>query len=287
MTIVALGYWSDFFSGAMVSEVTAAKQREFIAWLKDRRKPRKSDGPVKVQLSDGYIKRILNIGKAALNHAYKEGEIESVPYIFPGEDGPAKDRILTQDESKALWAAAKQPHELMFLAIAYGTMSRPEAITEITLEMSDLKRGLLNTNPPGRKQTKKYRPVVPICEFLRPWLDNAEPGPLVTWQGKPIESFKTAFRRMRRDAGLGPDVVAKTIRYTVASELRAMDVPDAEIQGMLGHRAYAGKTEVYAKYRPGYLGKACEAIDEYMKSLRVSCVLVSTPNLWPVSVKAF
>jgi len=70
--------------------------------------------------------------------------------------------------------------------------------------------------------------------------------------------------RIRRDAGLGQDVVAKTIRHTVATHLRTVGVSEAEIQGMLGHKAYSGKTEVYAKYRPDYLGHACAAIHDYL-----------------------
>ncbi|ADN62599.1 hypothetical protein XfCFBP8082_07805 [Xylella fastidiosa subsp. fastidiosa] len=59
---VALGYWSDFFAGATVSEITPSRQREFVRWLQTG-----SD----TLRSDGYIKRILTVGKAALNRAYK------------------------------------------------------------------------------------------------------------------------------------------------------------------------------------------------------------------------
>ncbi len=252
---IALGYWSDFFEGATVSEVTPARQREFVEWLRTSGKaPR----------SDGYIKRILGVGAAALNHAHKEGEIAAVPYVLPGQDGPARDRVLTLGETRAIWKAAEQPHERMFLALAYGSLARPEAILELTREMVDFDRRLLAQNPAGRRQTKKYRPTVPVCDFLLPWLHEAPPGPLVTWHGKPIASFKTAWRKIRDRAGLGKDVVAKTIRHTMATELRAAGVPEAEIQGFLGHRAFTGRTEVYAKYRPDYLGEATQAVDRYM-----------------------
>jgi integrase len=267
MARIALAYWSDFWAGAMVTEVTAARQREFIAWLQGQRKP---------PLADGYIKRILTVGKAALTMAHKEGEITAAPYIIPGQDAPPRELVLTLGQSKSLWAAAKKPHERMFLALAYGTMSRPEAILEIHKGFADFGRRLLTTNPPGRRQTKKYRPVVPIGDFLLPWLEQAEDGPLVTWHGKAIDSFKTAWRRMRKEAKLPMEAVPKTIRHTMATELRAADVPEAEIQGFLGHRAYGGKTEIYAKYRPDYLGKAVAAIDGYMDRLRVSCVLENT-----------
>jgi integrase len=264
-TEIALAYWSDYFSGRMVSEIDKQSQRDFMAWLRGQRKP---------PLSDGYIKRILGVGKAALNNAYEEGEIDSVPFIIPGEDAPPRDRVLTVDESVALWMAAEQPHERMMLALMYGTLARTEAALDLTRSQVDFGRRLLVQNPPGRKQTKKYRPTVPVCGFLLPWLEHAPDGPLVQWRGKKIASFKTAWRKMRKRAWLGEDVVPKTIRHTMATELRAAGVPEAEIQGFLGHRAYGGKTEVYAKYRPDYLGHAVQAIDGYMDGLRASCVLV-------------
>lgn len=263
MARIALGRWSDFFNGCSVSEVTPQRQREFMAHMKASRKP---------PLSDGYIKRIMSVGKAALNRAYREGEIDAVPYVIPGKDGPPREYVLSVNESIALWGAAHEPHERMYLALAYGTLARPEAILDLRKSFMDPSRRILDQNPPGRQQTRKVRPTVPVCDFLLPWITRAPDGPLVVWRGKEIDSFKTAWRRMRARANLPKEVVPKTIRHTMATELRAADVPEAEIQGMLGHRAYSGKTETYAKYRPDYLGKAAKAVDGYMMGLRVSSV---------------
>lgn len=260
MARIALAYWSDFFNGATVSEVTPARQREFIAWLKVRRDP---------PLSDGYVKRVLTVGKSALNRAYKEGEIDTVPFIIPGQDGAAREQTLSVAESVALWGAAKAPHERMYLALAYGTLARPEAILGLHRSFADFDRRLLTQNPPGRRQTKKYRPVVPICGFLLPWIERAHDGPLVQWRGKEIASFKTAWRKMRTRAELPAGTVPKVIRHTMATHLRTADVPEAEIQGFLGHKAYSGKTEVYARYRPDYLGQAAASIDTYMAALKL------------------
>ncbi|WP_154128519.1 site-specific integrase [Xylella fastidiosa] len=258
---VALGYWSDFFAGVTVSEITPPRQREFIKWLQTG-----SDTP----RSDGYVKRILTVGKAALNRAYKEGEITSVPYIIPGKDAPPRDQVLSLQESAALWEAATLPHERMYLALAYGTLARPEAILGLRREFADIQRRLLTQNSPGRKQTKKFRPVVPICDFLLPWILSVDSGPLVHWHGKPIASFKTAWRALRTRAGLPKDTVPKVIRHTMATELRSAGVAAQDIQGMLGHRAYGGATDVYAKYRPDYMADAVRAIDAYMAQLRAS-----------------
>lgn len=266
MARIALRYWSDFFGACAVSDVTAARQREFIAAMRAEGK------------SEGYIKRILTVGKSALNRAYREGEIAAVPFILPGQDGPARDRVLSLAESSALWLASEMPHERMMLALLYCTLARPEAALGLRREFVDFDRRLLVQNPPGRRQTRKVRPTVPVCDFLLPWLEAAPAGPLVAWHGKPIASFKTAWRKLRARAYLPPEIVPKTIRHTMATELRAADVPEAEIQGMLGHRAYGGKTEVYAKYRPDYLGHAVRAIDAYMGRVRASCVLGLNPS---------
>lgn len=259
MARIALAYLSDFFAAKTVNEVTIHEQRRFVKWLT-------ADRP----LSDGYIKRILTVGKAAFAWAVREGELRSAPHVLTWDDAPARERVLTVEESRALWKVAKKPHEQMFLALAFGLLARPEAILELKREYADLERRILAQNPPGRKQTRKYRPTVPIPDFLLPMISAAPDGHLVRWKGQPIDSFKTAFRRMRRDAGLGQDVVAKTIRHTVATYLRSRGVPEAEIQGYLGHRAYSGKTETYAKYRPEYLGAARVAVDEYWALMQKS-----------------
>ncbi|AAF83778.1 integrase [Xylella fastidiosa 32] len=185
--------------------------------------------------------------KAALNRAYKEGEITSVPYIIPGKDAPPRDQVLSLQESAALWEAATLSHERMYLALAYGTLARPEAILGLRREFADIQRRLLTQNLPGRKQTKKFRPVVPICDFLLPWILSVDSGPLVHWHGKPIASFKTARRALRTHAGLPKDTVPKVIRHTMATELRSAGMAAQDIQGMLGHRAYSGITDIYAK----------------------------------------
>jgi len=274
MTDIALAYWSEYFAGAVVTDVDRTRQGEFVKWLQAKRTP---------PLSDGYVRRIMGAGKAALNDAWQHGEIASVPFIALPDDGEPRDRVLSLDESIALWRATERPHERMMLAILYGTLARPEAALDIRREQYDKTRGLLAQNPPGRRQTKKYRPVVPVCAFLAPWIESVPSGYLVTWRGKPIASFKTAWRALRRRAKLGQEVVAKTIRHTMATELRAAGVPEAEIQGFLGHRAYGGKTEIYAKYRPDYLGQAVTAIDGYMARMRASCVLVDvSANTQPI-----
>jgi hypothetical protein len=56
--------------------------------------------------------------------------------------------------------------------IALNTWARPEAILELSVRSQvDFDIGLVDLNPPGRKQTKKRRPAIKLTENLRGWLE--------------------------------------------------------------------------------------------------------------------
>jgi hypothetical protein len=61
----------------------------------------------------------------------------------------------------------------------------------ISRDIAALRQPLIYFNPPGRKQTKKRRSVVPIAPTLAPWLEGLA-GRVITWQ-RP---------RLNRDTGL-------------------------------------------------------------------------------------
>ncbi|MDH3691318.1 MAG: site-specific integrase [Gammaproteobacteria bacterium] len=236
--------------------------------------------------SKGYIGRILGVGKAALNRAYKRGEIATVPYVLTGSKGRERERILSLDEAAALFNAVDAEHMLMYLLLAFNTLARPEAILELRRFQLDLDNRLIRLNPPAREQTKKRRPTLPITNTLFPWLQNTKSDVLVNWRGRHLNSIKKGFRRLRERAGLDADVIPYTVRHTMATELRKRAVPAWEVSGFLGHKSH-GSTDRYAKYAPDYLGQAVQAIDQYFfelqplvkqtlvfgEGVRVSCVL--------------
>ncbi len=280
----ALAKWSDFFAGATLSDLTPDRQEAFVDHLR------------KTGSSDGYIARILSIGRAALNRAYRRQEIKSVPFIMSVPSGCPRERRLTLQESAALFDAIAEEHLFMYCMVAFNTLARPEAILELRRFQISLENRLIEFNPPGRKQTKKYRPVVPITDTLLPWLERVKTSNVVSYskQNRQVRSVKTTFRRTVARAGLSADVTPYTVRHTMATELRKRGVPPWEVSGMLGHKSggYA-TTEIYAKYDPDFMGKAVAAIDGYFRDLqsrvnrrlilsrelenpglRVSCVLV-------------
>ncbi len=255
---IALGYWSDFFPRTTISDLTPERQEAFVAWLRAR------------GCSDGYTSRVLSVGRAALNRAWKRQEIRTVPFVMSLPKAPPRERRLSLDEAAALFEAAEPEHLFMYLMVAFNTLARPQAILELRRFQIDLNDRLIEFNPPGRHQTKKYRPSVPISGTLLPWLRQVKTETVVAWHGRPLDSIKTAFRKARQRAGLSGDVIPYTVRHTMATELRRRAVSMEEISGMLGHKT-GGVTEVYAKYAPDFMGQAVEAIDAYFADLQARC----------------
>ena len=217
----------------------------------------------------GSIDRILDSLRSALSKAKKLGEITNHPVIATVPRDRYERRLLASEEIAALWSAAEEPHLRMFLAILLNTGARPNAILALTRFQVDLDRRLVNFQPPGRDETKKRNPVLPITDALLPWLRGASCDYLVAWHGKPLACIKSAWRRARARARLPQDVCPYSVRHTLASELRARSVPEWECAGWLGHSTPYRTTEIYAKFRPNYLSQARAAIDAWVKEIGV------------------
>ena len=252
-----LRLWSEYFPGALVSELTPDKQRLFVAWLRDR------------GLSDGYIRRVLAVGKAALNRAQREGEITTVPMISLAlaPEGEPRERILTIEETASLFVAATEPHQTGYLIMAVGTAARPKAILEATTFQVNFDARLIRLNPRGRRQNKKRRPTLPLCDTLLSYLRYLPSGPIVQYRGRPLGGIKSTFDHLTQRAGLA-DVSAYTIRHTMAAEMRKRGVPVWEVAGFLGHTSGYKTTERYAKFGADHLSEAAQAIESYFNELR-------------------
>jgi integrase len=87
------------------------------------------------------------------------------------------------------------------LMILIGTACRPEAALELTGEQLDFQDGLIDLNPRGRPQTKKFRPVVKMPTALAAALRGAPDGRLVTFRGQPVRKINKSWRGMREAAG--------------------------------------------------------------------------------------
>ena len=248
----------DHFGETPVAEVTPARQREFADRLAERGK------------SSGYIRRTLATGKAAVNRAIKEGEIQGAPHwdLSIAPEGEPRERVLNLEELAALMRAAQQPHEQMYLIMALATGARPAAILELTVFQLDFDNGLIALNPPGRRQNTKHRPTIPMAPAVRPLLATLPAGPVVSYQGRHLNEITSAFRRIRKAAGFGQDVSAYTLRHTVATELTRRGADIWQTGEFLGHTGGGPKTtRRYVKMSPDHMGSAIRAIQSLINDL--------------------
>lgn len=157
---------------------------------------------------------------------------------------------------------------LAYLRLAVATWARPDAIYEVNVDRQwHPEAGVLELNPPGRRQTKKYRPVVVVARQMRPLLDQAA-GPFI-----PVSTIKCAWDKMRTELGMPGDGEAgeKLIRRSMATigrkRLGEANWPQGKM--MLGH-VKADTSDIYALPDPANLGLALavtEAVIDEIESL--------------------
>jgi len=261
-----LSYWTEFWTGRMVADITPNEQRRFRQWLKS--KGANASG----------IDRILSVGRAALNRAVKWQELSEAPHIFSLEtveerrSREPKGRPIAAIELARLMDAAKSRHMLAYLVIAANTLARPGAILDLRRVQFDEPNCRLDLNPPGRRQNKKFRPILPVTPTLLPWLQgDVEPNArYVAYARAPIESISHAWQLLREEAGIDEKVRPYSIRHGMARELRKRKVPSEQISLFLGHlpKGSDATTSIYAPYEPDYCAEAVAAIESVMAEVR-------------------
>jgi integrase len=124
------------------------------------------------------INRELATWSGCLGWAWRQELIVSRPFIpmVPEEEcsGP-RDLEWSPEQVAAIleacWIEPARHHVLLFAITSLSTHFRTDAILELDLDVQ-YKRGLLNSLPPGDRQTSKRRSVVPAAPTLAEWLEG-------------------------------------------------------------------------------------------------------------------
>jgi integrase len=210
---------------------------------------------------------------AAINRQLDFGRIPMAPKLATVDkrerSGP-RETLLTIEQMGAILAVAAmgtvtptgKPDpdgmELFrWLAHQAATCGRPVAALAFDpREQCDFASGLVDLHPKGKARTRKRNPIVPMIEEMRPiYKQWAKDGV------RPAASRKRAWRTIRRVLDLPQAVEPKTLRYSIATELRRMGtVPAIQLESLLGHEAMKGVTARYAKYDPLYMAEAKAAL---------------------------
>jgi hypothetical protein len=230
-----------------------------------------------------YLSRICAVLRAALNQAEDDEKIiraPKIPEVCSSDDqdaAPLRGRLMTTEEIAQLIDQVHEEHFLDYLMAELNTASRPITILESNTQGIDWSHAIFEMNPAGRPQTKKYRPTVRISKTWEPWLRQAPPGRLISFNGKPVQSIKKAFRTARKNADLKPDaagvgVATYSIRHTLARYLEDCGVPHEQISILLGHVKIDRKktTDRYSPRNPRsplYLSEATQAIERFVREI--------------------
>lgn len=244
------------FGTAYIAELTPLRINQFIASMRDD------------DYSESYINRHLTVLRAALRHGFKNGRLRSIPLIPTIREEPKQKHIFTPEQfSEFLDRSRITEHLFRFCMISANTLARPDAVKALSPFQVDLNGNVIHLNPAGRRQTKKFRPTVPITNTLRPWLSVWDGSPFVTYHGKPVHDIGNSFARV--GAAMGIEVSPYCIRHTMATELAKANISESLIARFLGHIPPGTKraTEFYIHYRPDFLRDAVAAIDAYFERL--------------------
>lgn len=133
----------------------------------------------------------------------------------------------------------------------------------------------LDLNPPGRRQTLKYRPKIRLTDNLRDWLDywrGEEPNAIapMMWDGEPIVAIKRTFVRHAEDCNV-PNFTPGTIRHFMATMVRREKPPVSKEQRdvWLGHDEKRTANS-YESFDPDYLADCAQATENIIERLQLA-----------------
>lgn len=254
-------WWEEYFGEASAVEACEIDRvAAFKLWLTAK------------GCSPGYVNRILSVGRAALMREYEKGRIEFRPVVKAIGDvsGEPLGRALSPAELQAMYRYFDAEHLRRFVILGLATGSRPGALFEAKWDQVRLKERLILLNPPHRRQTKKRRPQVPICEelakHLQKWGDaDGWAGHVLHSGGRPLTTINAHWRRARTRLDLGDDCNPYSLRHSAAKWLRSQSVSPWEVAALLGH-SMSGRTitEIYATADMQHMVATRNALDRLL-----------------------
>lgn len=264
-----------FFSVDTIATLTPNRIRAYWEWRR-RHSIRVVDpaaGTVEIverPIADGTVIRDLaGTLRPAIRHAIQQRRLAPGEYYVPAPSAPpGRQYWITRSEAARLLRETRRDkrarlHLPLYTLIALYTGQRRGAILELTWRQIDLTNGRIDFNSPGRIQTKKRRPHIPIPRSLLAALRRAHRRAsseyVIAYNGASVANVKTGFNSAAARAGI-PDCTSHTLRHTAATWMAQNGVPMAKIGEYVGH-SEARTTELYAHAHPDYMQEAKRALE--------------------------
>lgn len=273
-----------------VADFGLARQHGFMRWCRD--KHALSNKSISIYLS--YIKAAMRFAATPIlvtDHRGEEREarlLRAIPYVEDGEEKIARvtglprsrprDWVPSDAELARVIDAIEHEHVFRYVVMALNTWARPEAILELDVKQVDFERGLIELNPPGRRQNNKVRPTIRLTTNLRGWLLHWNASRPVSVNNSPAENVDNRTLRKAADrAGVTSGRFSKyTLRHYMATRVRRVDgipVSREERATWMGHvDPHHRTTEAhYESLDPDYLLNAARATDAILTQLDMLC----------------
>ena len=225
--------------------------------------------------------RIVQLLKSVPPIVYKQADISALiqkPISQPRAWLPTFEQLAAFiDEIGHITAKGEwdEPSENLFRYVIIGlnTWARPTAIMQLSVRKQvGLNSGIVDLNPPGRTQNKKYRPKILLTENLRYWLTRWDQDYPMQAAGEPVKSVKDQFQRHAAAMGM-PDFTRYTLRHFMATNIRKVDgvsVSKEDRKEWLGHKAQ-DTTSWYEHHDPEWLAEVKAGTDKLI--LRIDSLL--------------
>lgn len=278
-------------SSAKADDFSTAWQHDFIRWCATVKKH-----------AVGTISRNMSILAAAMNHAVKRVVVEqdgvrrevqlmkyAVPVLYAQDEiskltDKPKSRPrgwlptfaelaafidgIGRRTKKGEWDQNRE-NLFRYVVVALNTWARPEAILELHVPSQvNFESGFIDLNPVGRRQTKKVRPIVPLTDNLRGWLEHWKLDRPVHRKEAALTTVKKVFGARADDVDM-PLLTPYTLRHFMATNVRRVPevfVPREQRQEWLGHKPQ-DTTSWYEHHDVEWMDEARRATDAVIRRL--------------------
>ena len=213
-----------------------------------------------------------NVSKSPVYRA----DIKTIAEMFRFCVDPPPPANRQWSDKEKLMVASSRSELHRYLRAAVATWARPDAIFDIRREHWYPDARVLDLSPVRRRQTDKYRPMIPIARQFAASLNEMLPGP----DGPGRLSYLTnntvrhGWDSMRKALGLPGDREAgeKLVRRSMATLARkrmsAGDWPQGKM--MLGHEKYH-TSDIYAVPSDELMGRVLETTEAIIDEIEALC----------------
>jgi integrase len=271
-----------FFARDTMKTLTPVRVREYEAWRRNHaiRVVNPKTGEIEIverPIKDGtMIRELGGVLSPAIRFAVKETRrLAQGEYFIPRPPMPeGRDRWLTTSEAALLlWESRRNSRTRLylplFILVGLYTGQRRSAILDLQWTQIDFINSKIDFNPPGRRQTKKHRPIVRVPRQLMAALRRAHSRSsspyVISYLGDKVDhnNITFAFGTAATRAGFD-DVTPHVMRHTAGTWMAQRGVPLFHIAGYLGH-SVATTTERYAHHHPDHQAEAVAALERRRK----------------------